>query len=116
MSFWLFCVAPSVIADDTSRRCARYVLHEAEEQGLLLPWACRMGCCTACAVRVVSGHLHQPQARHPAAHMIDCIYGTSPPWKPQAWFQGVATVSFQGELRSRQMFGRDTRGLPDTLT
>ena len=21
-----------------------------------------MGCCTACAVRVVSGHLHQPQA------------------------------------------------------
>ncbi len=36
---------------------------EAEEQGLLLPWACRMGCCTACAVRVLSGELHQPQAR-----------------------------------------------------
>lgn len=40
----------------------RYVLHEAEDQGLLLPWACRMGCCTACAVRVLEGHLHQPQA------------------------------------------------------
>lgn len=42
--------------------CRRYILHEAEEQGLLLPWACRMGCCTACAVRVISGHVHQPQA------------------------------------------------------
>jgi ferredoxin len=32
----------------------RYILHEAEDQGLLLPYACRMGCCTACAVRVTS--------------------------------------------------------------
>ena len=38
------------------------MLHEAEAQGLLLPWACRMGCCTSCAVRVLSGDLHQPQA------------------------------------------------------
>ena len=38
------------------------MLHEAEEQGLLLPWACRMGCCTSCAVRVLAGDLHQPQA------------------------------------------------------
>ena len=30
----------------------RYILHEAEDAGLLLPYACRMGCCTACAVRV----------------------------------------------------------------
>ena len=39
----------------------RYILWEAEDQGLLLPFACRMGCCTACAVRVKSGELHQPQ-------------------------------------------------------
>ena len=28
----------------------RYILWEAEDKGLELPYACRMGCCTACAV------------------------------------------------------------------
>ena len=41
----------------------RYVLWEAEDQGLELPYACRMGCCTACAVKVVEGELFQPQVR-----------------------------------------------------
>lgn len=40
----------------------RYILYEAEDQGLQLPWACRMGCCTACAVKVVSGEVWQPEA------------------------------------------------------
>jgi ferredoxin len=40
----------------------RYVLFEAEAQGLQLPYACRMGCCTACAVRVLEGELRQPEA------------------------------------------------------
>ena len=40
----------------------RYVLFEAEEQGFVLPQACRMGCCTACAVRITAGALAQPQA------------------------------------------------------
>lgn len=40
----------------------RYVLWEAEDHGLKLPYACRMGCCTSCAVRVVSGEMYQPQA------------------------------------------------------
>jgi ferredoxin len=47
----------------------RYVLHEAEEQGLILPWACRMGCCTACAVKVKSGEMAQPQALGVAAEL-----------------------------------------------
>ncbi|GAQ90148.1 Ferredoxin [Klebsormidium nitens] len=40
----------------------RYILHSAEEQGHTLPFACRMGCCTACAVRVKAGKLYQPLA------------------------------------------------------
>lgn len=39
----------------------RYILYEAEDQGLTLPWACRLGCCTACAVKVKEGEIYQPQ-------------------------------------------------------
>ena len=38
----------------------RFILFEAEEQGLMLPYACRLGCCTACAVKVKSGEMYQP--------------------------------------------------------
>lgn len=40
----------------------RYILHSAEHQGVKLPFSCRNGACTACAVRVISGHLEQPEA------------------------------------------------------
>lgn len=40
----------------------RYILWEAEAQGLELPWSCRMGCCTACAVKVKEGTVYQPEA------------------------------------------------------
>lgn len=35
---------------------------EAEDNGLELPYACRMGCCTACAVKIMEGDMYQPQA------------------------------------------------------
>jgi len=47
----------TVIVDDD-----RYVLHQAEEQGYELPFSCRNGACTACAVKVLSGEIYQPEA------------------------------------------------------
>ncbi len=40
----------------------RYVLHTAEDQDVTLPFSCRNGACTACAVRVLSGEIYQPEA------------------------------------------------------
>jgi ferredoxin len=40
----------------------QYILQSAENQGVVLPFSCRNGACTACAVRVISGELHQPEA------------------------------------------------------
>ncbi|GAX36438.1 2Fe-2S iron-sulfur cluster-binding protein [Nodularia sp. NIES-3585] len=40
----------------------RYILHSIEQQGRDLPFSCRNGACTTCAVRVVSGDIYQPEA------------------------------------------------------
>lgn len=40
----------------------RYILQTAENQGVNLPFACRNGACTTCAVRVLAGDIHQPEA------------------------------------------------------
>lgn len=40
----------------------RYILQTAETQGAELPFACRNGACTTCAVRIHSGEVHQPEA------------------------------------------------------
>jgi ferredoxin len=40
----------------------KYILHSAEAKGVDLPFSCRNGACTACAVRVLSGNLEQPEA------------------------------------------------------
>jgi ferredoxin len=39
-----------------------YILQSLEKQGYQLPFSCRNGACTTCAVRVLSGELHQPEA------------------------------------------------------
>ncbi|NCJ06849.1 2Fe-2S iron-sulfur cluster binding domain-containing protein [Synechococcales cyanobacterium C] len=40
----------------------RYILESAEAEGIQLPFSCRNGACTTCAVRVKSGDLWQPEA------------------------------------------------------
>lgn len=40
----------------------RYILHTGENQGVKLPFACRNGACTTCAVRVLRGEIYQPEA------------------------------------------------------
>jgi ferredoxin len=39
-----------------------YILRSFEQQGDPLPFSCRNGCCTACAVRVLSGDIDQREA------------------------------------------------------
>ncbi|HEY9909461.1 MAG TPA: 2Fe-2S iron-sulfur cluster-binding protein [Thermosynechococcaceae cyanobacterium] len=47
----------------------RYILHTSETQGVDLPFACRNGACTTCAVRVLSGEIHQPEAVGLSPHL-----------------------------------------------
>ena len=39
-----------------------YILHQFEKKGFKLPFSCRNGCCTSCAVKIISGKLNQPEA------------------------------------------------------
>jgi ferredoxin len=40
----------------------RYILQSVENQGVELPFSCRNGACTTCAVRVLRGQVYQPEA------------------------------------------------------
>jgi ferredoxin len=40
----------------------QYILQTAEQQEVKLPFLCRNGACTSCAVKVIAGELAQPEA------------------------------------------------------
>jgi ferredoxin len=40
----------------------QYILMAAEAQKVDLPYSCRNGACTACAVRILEGKVNQPEA------------------------------------------------------
>lgn len=52
----------------------RYILQAAENQGVKLPFACRNGACTTCAVRIRRGEVYQPEAMGLSQNLRDQGY------------------------------------------
>ena len=52
-----------------------YILRSFEQQGDPLPFSCRNGCCTACAVRVINGSIDQREALGLSRELRDKGYG-----------------------------------------
>jgi ferredoxin len=52
-----------------------YILRSFEAQGDPLPFSCRNGCCTACAVRVLGGEIDHREALGLSRQLRDRGYG-----------------------------------------
>ncbi len=52
-----------------------YILRSFESHGERLPFSCRNGCCTTCAVRIISGQMDQRDGIGLSAEMIKKGYG-----------------------------------------
>ena len=51
-----------------------YILKEFEKKCFKLPFSCRNGCCTSCAVKIISGKLNQPESMGVSHALIDKGY------------------------------------------
>ncbi|MCP9818012.1 2Fe-2S iron-sulfur cluster binding domain-containing protein [Synechococcus sp. Cruz-9H2] len=92
-----------------------YILRSFEAQGQPLPFSCRNGCCTTCAVRVIDGEIDQQEALGLSQDLRRQGYGLL----CVARATGPLEVETQDEdevyeLQFGRYFGRGrvTRGLP----
>ena len=51
-----------------------YILKAFEKKGFKLPFSCRNGCCTSCAVKIIAGNLEQPEAMGVSQELKDKGY------------------------------------------
>lgn len=81
----------------------RYILFAAEEEGLELPYACRLGCCTSCTVKVKEGEMYQPQSLGLSKSLREQV------WEVADWYGcgrngrmrfGMLRVTFTVEIRT----------------
>ena len=84
-----------------------YILRSFEQQGDPLPFSCRNGCCTACAVRVLEGTIDHSEALGLSRDLRSRGYGLL----CVARAQGPLVVETQDEdevydLQFGQFFGR----------
>ena len=84
-----------------------YILKEFEKKGLKLPFSCRNGCCTSCAVKIISGKLDQPEAMGVSQALKDKGYALLCVAKATADLEVETTYEDEVyDLQFGQYFGR----------
>ena len=91
-----------------------YILKEFEKKGFRLPFSCRNGCCTSCAVKLISGTLQQPEAMGVSQGLKDMGYALLCVAKATADLEVETTYEDEVyDLQFGQYFGRgNTRIAP----
>ena len=92
----------------------KYILKEFEKKGYKLPFSCRNGCCTSCAVKIISGNLQQPEAMGVSQALKDKGYALLCVAKATEDLE-VETTYYDGvyDLQFGQFFGKgNTRIAP----
>ena len=94
--------------------CNEYILKEFERKGFKLPFSCRNGCCTSCAVKIISGTLKQPEAMGVSQALKDMGYALLCVAKASSDLEVETTYEDEVyELQFGQYFGKgSTRVAP----
>ena len=94
--------------------CDEYILKEFEKKGFKLPFSCRNGCCTSCAVKILHGTLQQPEAMGVSQDLKDKGYALLCVAKATSDIELETTYEDEVyDLQFGQFFGRgNTRVAP----